>query len=164
MSVIVKLSDGVEWALHCCVNLALLEPGTSVTAARLAAFHDLPTAYLNKHLQALAREDIVTSTRGPGGGFRLARPAAGISLLDVVVAIEGRQPAFRCTEIRAQGPSGSWGTAKVACTIDTAMRTADRAWRESLAGQSIADLVATFVSRYPSMPRRIEEWFGSAHA
>ena len=50
-----KMSEGVEWALHCCLNLALLEPGQAVTAARLAAFHDLPAAYLNKQLQALAR-------------------------------------------------------------------------------------------------------------
>ncbi|WP_436500097.1 RrF2 family transcriptional regulator [Actinokineospora sp. HUAS TT18] len=162
MSRVVKLSDGVEWALHCCLNLAVLEPGTAVTAARLASFHDLPTAYLNKHLQALAREGIVSSSRGPGGGFRLARPAAEITLLDVVVAIEGRRPAFRCTEIRAQGTSGSWGSAKAACTIDTAMRSAELAWRESLAGQSIADLVETFVGRYPGAPGRFEEWFTRA--
>lgn len=66
----------------------------AVSAARLAAWHDLPAAYLNKQLQALARAGIVTSTPGPRGGFRLARPLDAISLMDVVAAVEGpRRPS-----------------------------------------------------------------------
>src|SRR5262245_10368019 len=127
------MTDGVEWALHCCLNLALLEPGTAATAARLAAFHDLPAAYLNKHLQALVRAGIASSTRGRGGGFQLAKQPSKISVLDVVVAVDGPEPAFRCTEIRADGPAGSWGTVRAGCTIDTAMRRGELAWRRALA-------------------------------
>jgi Rrf2 family protein len=156
-----KMTDGVEWALHCCLNLALLEPGTAATAARLAAFHDLPAAYLNKHLQALARAGITSSHRGPGGGFRLAKQPSQISVLDVVVAVDGREPAFRCTEIRADGPAGSWGTARTVCTIDAALRRGDLAWRRALAEQTVADLVDAYVRRYPAMPGRINDWFAS---
>ena len=46
-----RMSQGVEWALHCCLNLAWT--GTPVPASRLAALYDLPPAYLNKQLQAL---------------------------------------------------------------------------------------------------------------
>lgn len=156
------MSEGVEWALHCCLNLALLAPDETVPAARLAAFHDLPAAYLNKQLQALARAGIVSSVPGPKGGFRLARNPSRITLLDVVAAIEGREQAFRCTEIRAQGPSGSWGTTQALCTIDAAMRKAEVAWRKALAEQTVADIAATFERRYPAMPRRIGNWFATA--
>jgi Rrf2 family protein len=157
-----KLSEGVEWALHCCLNLALLDSDEAVTVARLAAFHNLPAPYLNKQLQALARAGIVASVPGPRGGFRLARDPSRITFLDVVVAIEGQLPAFRCTEIRAEGPSGSWGTTQATCTIDAAMRTAEVAWRKALAAQTLAEVVATFARRYPAMPRRISEWFSTA--
>ena len=66
------MNEGVEWAMHSCVNLSWL-PGEAVTAKRLAAFYDLPTAYLNKQLQALTRAGILTSVSGPKGGFQLAR-------------------------------------------------------------------------------------------
>jgi Rrf2 family protein len=157
-----KMGEGVEWALHCCLNLALLGPEAAVPAARLAAFHDLPAAYLNKQLQALARAGIVASVPGRGGGFRLARDPSRITLMEVVTAIEGSQAAFRCTEVRAQGPSGSWGTAQAMCTIDAAMRKAELAWRHTLAEQTLADIVATFQRRYPAMPGRIGNWFDTA--
>lgn len=158
------MGERVEWALHCCFNLGFVGPDVAVTAARLAAFHGLPAAYLNKQLQAMARAGIVESSQGPGGGFRLARSPQQITLMDVVTAIEGPDPAFRCTEIRERGPAGMWGTSQRACTIDAAMRQADLAWRRSLAGQTVADLMATFQNTYPAMPDRIKDWFTTAHA
>jgi Rrf2 family protein len=155
------MSAGVEWALHCCMNLGFLGPDEAATAARLAAFHDLPAAYLNKQLQALVRAGIVASVPGPHGGFRLARHPRKITLLDVVTAIEGPQPAFRCAEIRGQGPSGAWGAPQAACTIDAAMRKAELAWRQALADQTLAGISATFERHYPAMPDRIRNWFTS---
>lgn len=73
-----RMSEGVEWAIHSCLNLTWLEPGEAVTAARMAAFYALPAAYLNKQLQALARAGILTSTPGPRGGSG-SREAPGTS-------------------------------------------------------------------------------------
>jgi Rrf2 family protein len=157
-----RMGVGVEWALHCCVNLGFLRPGEAATAARLAAFHDLPAAYLNKQLQALARAGIVASVPGPGGGFRLARQPERLTLLDVVTAIEGPQPAFRCAEIRGQGPAGASGTSPAACTIDVAMRKAELAWRQALAGQTLADIMAALERSYPTMADRVHGWLASA--
>src|SRR4051812_25635459 len=98
-----QLGTGVEWALHTCLNLSWIEPGRPVPATTLAGLYDLPSAYLNKQLQALARAGILTSVSGPRGGFTLGRGPAEISMLDVVVAIEGGQEAFRCTQILRQG-------------------------------------------------------------
>jgi DNA-binding IscR family transcriptional regulator len=81
--------------------------------------------------------------------------------LDVVTAIEGPSPAFRCAEIRAQGPAGAWGRSQAACTIDAAMRKAELAWRRALADQTLADINATFERTYASMPDRIRDWLTS---
>jgi Rrf2 family protein len=137
-----KLSDGVEWSIHCCTVLALLPEGTALPAARLAEFHGVPAAYLAKHLQALARAGIVESAQGPKGGYRLAKRAGDVSLLDVVVAVEGDEPAFRCTEIRQRGPAGmAPSNYKVPCGIARAMWRAEDAWRASLREQTVADIV-----------------------
>lgn len=138
-----KLSDGVEWALHCCTVLALLPDEAALPAGRLAEFHGVPGAYLAKHLQALARAGLVESAPGPGGGYRLARPAATISLLDVVEAVEGSEPAFRCTEIRQRGPAAVAPSAyRVPCGIARAMWRAEDAWRASLRDTTIGDVLA----------------------
>ena len=138
-----RLSQGVEWGLHCCTLLALVPPAKTVSAARLAEFHDVPPAYLAKHLQALAQAGIVAADPGPRGGYRLRRPADEISLLDVVLAVDGDQPAFRCEEIRQRGPAACGPEAyRRACGIALAMARAELAWRDELKRTSVADLVA----------------------
>jgi Rrf2 family protein len=138
----VKLSQGVEWALHCCTVLALVPPGHTLPATRLAEFHEVPPAYLAKHLQALARAKVIAADPGPKGGYRLARPADQISVLDVVLAIDGDEPAFRCEEIRRRGPSACGPEAyRRPCGIALAMGRAERAWRDELRGTSVTDLI-----------------------
>jgi Rrf2 family protein len=148
-----RMSEGVEWALHSCLNLTWLPGGRAVPAAKLAAFYELPAAYLNKQLQALARAGIVTSTPGPRGGFQLARNPEKITLLDVVVAIEGADEAFRCEQLLKQGP-GADATVdyRQACLVSQAMRRADLTWRRELASQTLADLKAQVEERYPATP------------
>src|SRR5918992_5119980 len=118
-----RMNEGVEWALHSCLNLAWVGTDQPLTAAKLAAYHDLPAAYLNKQLQALARAGIVSSTPGPRGGFQLARGPEQITLLDVVVAIEGPEEAFRCDELLKRGPGADPAVDyRQACLVAQAMR------------------------------------------
>ncbi|MEV5614004.1 Rrf2 family transcriptional regulator [Streptomyces sp. NPDC052225] len=158
-----KLSGGVEWALHCCVVLtAATDP---VPAARLAQLHDVSPSYLAKQMQALSRAGLVRSVQGKTGGYVLTRAAAEISVLDVVQAVDGASPAFVCTEIRQRGP---FGTPPEACTkpcpIARAMASADAAWRESLRAVSVADLVGS-VERDsgPDALPGIGAWLDAAH-
>lgn len=141
-----KLSDGVEWAVHVTTILAVLPPDKALPAARLAEFHGVPAAYLAKHLQSLSRAGILESVQGPHGGYRLAKPAAQISVLAVVEAIDGVEPAFRCTEIRRRGPAAQIASAyPLPCGIHRVMSSADAAWRASLRAVSVADLVESVV-------------------
>lgn len=145
------MSEGVEWALHSCLNLSWLPPGQAIPAAKLAAFYDLPAAYLNKKLQALARAGIVSSTSGPHGGFLLARSPAEVTLLDVVVAIEGPDEAFRCEQLLKRGPGADPDVDyRQACLISQAMRRADLAWRRELARQTLSDLRSDVERQYPA--------------
>ena len=162
MSRIVKMGRGVEWAVHCCLNLAWVGPDDAVTVTRLAAFYELPVAYLNKQVQALVRAGIASSVPGPRGGFRLARPPDRISLLDVVTAIEGPDPAFRCAEIRQQGPFGGDPEGLTGrCLVDQAMRHAELAWRRELANRTLASLTEAVQRDAPGVPDRARRWFAA---
>jgi Rrf2 family protein len=157
----VRLSEGVEWGLHCVTLAALLPPGSALPAARLAEFHGVPTAYLAKHLQALSRDGVLEAVPGPRGGYRLARPADAITVLEVVEAVDGAEPAFRCTEIRRQGPTRVPAREyRFPCAIHAVMDRADSAWRAELARTSIAAVVAMLATSAP--PLALEQglrWF-----
>jgi Rrf2 family protein len=136
-----KMSAGVEWAVHCCVVLS--QADGPVSAQRLAEFHGISRTYLAKTLQALSRAGLVKTTEGRVGGYGLDRPPADLTVLDVVLAVEGDAPAFRCTEIRQNGPFGAPDHAcKRPCIVARVMADAEQAWRASLARVTIADLAS----------------------
>jgi len=157
----VRLSEGVEWGLHCVTLAAVLPPGAALPATRLAEYHDVLAAYLAKHLQALSRAEVLEAVPGPRGGYRLARPATAISVLDVVEAIDGVEPAFRCSEIRRRGPARLPAREyRVPCSIHVVMDRADAAWRRELARTSIADLVGMVATSAPPLAlERGLRWF-----
>ncbi|MFC4588272.1 RrF2 family transcriptional regulator [Sphaerisporangium corydalis] len=155
------MSEGVEWALHCCLTLDWLGGDRPVPTARLAAGYELPSAYLNKQLQAMVRAGLFTSTAGARGGFQLARPLDKITLMDVVTAIEGPDDAFQCMEIRQRGmgaeaPSRQF---KVPCAVTTAMRKAELAWRRALAAQTLADVRASAERHSPDLGAGVRRWY-----
>ena len=67
-----RMSDGVEWALHVSAVLVAVPPDKGLTAAKLAEFHGVPGAYLAKHLQALTRAGVFEAVPG-----RFAEAGAG---------------------------------------------------------------------------------------
>lgn len=136
-----RMSDGVEQAIHSVAMLTGLPPDGVLSAAALATFHEVSPSYLLKHLQALSGAGLLTSVPGPTGGYRLAKAADEISLLDIVLAIEGPAPAFRCAEIRQRGPNPLPGKPTAPCGINAAMLRAERVYRDELAKVSIADVL-----------------------
>jgi Rrf2 family protein len=155
-----KMSEGVEWTAHACALLAALPPGMGLPAATLAEFHYLAPAYMAKHMQALARAGVVESVRGAGGGYRLARPAAEITLWDVLQAIEGDEPPFRCSEIRQQGPCpGPASDFRKPCEITAVFRKAETAWRAELKSVSLAAIAAEVARKAtPARRAQLTQW------
>jgi Rrf2 family protein len=89
----VRVSAKVDYALRASVELAAAQGGDDPTrpvkADALAQAQDIPVKFLENILQGLRQAGIVVSRRGPEGGHLLARPAAEISLADVIRAIDG---------------------------------------------------------------------------
>ena len=144
------MGRGVEWAVHSCVNMAWTPAGEAVNSARLAEYYKLPSAYLNKQLQALVRAGILGSVSGPRGGFHLARRPENVTVLDIVLALEGAEPVFRCDGILANVPDADSEQNFVrTCLISQAMRQAELAWRQALARQTIAGIADSMERRFP---------------
>jgi len=137
-----------------------------VPAVKLAEFHGLPAPYLAKAMQQLAAAGIASSVPGRRGGYRLARSADDITLLDIVDVVDGDAPAFRCTEIRRRGPSAVPARYySPRCGIAAAMWDAEQAYRDSLARVTIA-MIAEGVRR-DSPPEALDKgrrWLASALA
>ena len=109
------LSQTAEYALRALVLLAERPAGSSARVGELAEALDIPQNYLSKTLHALSRTGVVTSTRGKGGGFALARPASEISLFDVVDPFDrlGSRPSClmgqgECSEAEACAAHHTW--------------------------------------------------------
>ncbi|NUP50525.1 MAG: Rrf2 family transcriptional regulator [Catenulispora sp.] len=151
-----KLPTSTEWVLHCATSLAQLSPGDTASAAQLAQYYDLPAPYLAKQLQALTKAGILAASTGPRGGFRLARPAADITLLQIVEAVDGAAQPYECREIRQQGRGAlPREDCQDTCILAAKMADAHRVWRASLAAVSLADILDELPSGAPARTRRI---------
>ena len=84
-----RLSKGAEYAIRGVLYLSLQPRGKVAYIDEVCKDQDVPKAYLAKIFQTLSKKGLLISTRGPGGGFTLAKPPSEISVLDVVEAMEG---------------------------------------------------------------------------
>lgn len=157
-------SAGVEYGIHCLL-LLLNEQGESREASvrDLAELQGVPQEYLAKVFTKLARAGLVAATEGVRGGFRLARPAAQISVLDIATAIDGAKKIFDCREIRErcvlfEGSAPSWAT-EGTCAIHAVMISAQKRMEETLAQQSILDLGQRFGRKAPAQfGEQLNDW------
>ena len=145
-----KMSDGVEWGVHVCVALGRRLPAdAALPAAKLAEYHGVPGAYLAKHLQALAGAGILATVKGARGGYRLARPAAEITVLEVVEAIDGDEsavPLQRDPPARPGGDAGRVSTRRCAASTRRSPEPTTRG-APSSPGRRIADLFIGLLQR-----------------
>ena len=126
------LSKTIEYSLRAIVWLAA-HPGNPQTNLQIAEATLVPTGYLAKVMQSLGRGGLVTAQRGKRGGFLLARPARGISVLDVVNSVEPIQRIRTC-------PLGIHGShlCPLHKRLDAAMAMIEKAFCDT----SIADVLA----------------------
>jgi Rrf2 family iron-sulfur cluster assembly transcriptional regulator len=96
------LSQTAEYALRTVLYLADRPAGGVARVEELAARLEVPRNYLSKTLHRLAREGVLSSTRGKGGGFRLAIPPDRLPLLRVIAPFDDMSGARRCLLGRPQ--------------------------------------------------------------
>lgn len=78
------------------MHLAALPSGAAANSESIAERTKVPQGYLSKVLRDLVVAELVTSQRGPNGGFTLAREPSRISMLDVVNAVDPIQRILKC--------------------------------------------------------------------
>lgn len=84
-----RVSAKVDYALRASIELASREADWPVTGETIATAQRIPLRFLENILLELRRAGLVDSRRGPEGGYMLARPAAEVSLADIIRAIDG---------------------------------------------------------------------------
>lgn len=130
------LNQTSEHAIRALLFLAQQPAEASVSADRVAEALGAPRNYLSKTLHVLARLGVVTSTRGPAGGFRLAVPAAELSLAAVVERFEPARPNRVC--LMSDRPCSD----DTPCAAHAAWSSVCRGMSEPLRCTTVADLLA----------------------
>jgi len=158
-----QISKGVEWACHAAALMSALPHDKALNAEALARYHEVPAAYMAKQLQALSKAGIVHSSRGARGGYRLAKPPAEINLWDITAAIEGVKPAFKCMEIRQNGPCPARkDSCETPCSIAASFIVAETAFRDSLKSVSLMTIALGVMGiKTPEETRQLLAWIAN---
>jgi Rrf2 family protein len=143
-------SRSAEYALRAVVHLAALAPGEYALVKTIAAETGIPSHFLAKILQELARDGFLKSSKGPGGGFRLGQTADEISMLRIVEAVDGAGRFERCI-----GGSPECND-RALCAMHDSWKGLRSRIIEYLGGTSVADLAKALDEkrRLLARPRR----------
>jgi len=91
-----RLTTKGRYAVTAMVELALNQDKGRISLAEIAERHGISQSYLEQLFASLRRRGLVDGTRGPGGGYRLARRRTDISVADVIDAVDESVDATRC--------------------------------------------------------------------
>jgi Rrf2 family protein len=89
MQHVLRISRKIDYGLRAMIYLSSIQSGMVVPFREIARRMDVPEDFLAKILKTLVDQGLVRSTRGPHGGYALARAPDDISFLDVIEAVEG---------------------------------------------------------------------------
>jgi Rrf2 family protein len=112
-----RVSARVDYAVRALVQLAADDSAVPIKAEHLATSQQIPPKFLLEILRQLKQKKLLVSRRGPEGGYVLARPAAEISIADVIRAVEGPLATVRDVspaQLTYEGPTESLMTVWVA--------------------------------------------------
>ena len=129
-------SRSCEYALQAVLYLAQESQGKPVVLQEISTALNIPYHFLSKVLQVLTRDGIVSSYKGPNGGFALGRAASEISLVDIVRAIDGEAFLEGCvlgfSSCSEESP----------CPVHHSWKQAKEIMHEMLRDKTIAELSA----------------------
>ena len=91
-----RLTTKGRFAVTARIDLALRQSSGPVTLAAISQRQQISLSYLEQLFGKLRRHELVESTRGPGGGYTLARKAGDITVADIVVSVDEQLDATSC--------------------------------------------------------------------
>jgi FeS assembly SUF system regulator len=136
-----RLSSMADYAVVTMSAAARHCGGARTSAAELAGETGLPLPTVHKVVSLLSRAGLLRSIRGAGGGLQLARPAAAITLADIVEAVEGPIALTACVE-HGRHDCALEGT----CGVQAHWGTVNSAMRGALAGIPLTQLAQAHVA------------------
>ena len=110
-----RLSTKSRFAVTAMIDVALREDRGPVSLAAISERHHISLSYLEQLFSKLRQHALVESTRGPGGGYSLARSAEKISMADIVAAVDAP------SEEEARSEAGSWMNSDLWSTLNAKM-------------------------------------------
>jgi Rrf2 family protein len=133
------LSNTCKYAVRSVIYLSVYgEEGKKLGIKQIAPALDIPTPFLAKILQTLVKHNILISTKGPNGGFGLARSAEEITLMDIVEIIDGMAIFDTCL-VRNSTCSDD-----EPCGLHATVTAVRKELRNSFENQTINDLASEF--------------------
>jgi len=132
-----QLSTRGRYAVMAMAELAGHGDARPVPLAAIAEHQQISRPYLEQLFARLRRQGLVQSVRGPGGGYRLARPARELSVADVVMAVDEPLRATRCANAATGCMKGG-----VRCLTHDLWEETGRQIHDYLAAVSLADVLA----------------------
>jgi Rrf2 family nitric oxide-sensitive transcriptional repressor len=130
-----RLTLWTDYALRTLIYLAMKERDLA-TIGEIAGSFEISKAHLTKVIHRLAQQGYVQAVRGKGGGVRLGRPAAAISIGEVVRDNEESLAVMGCLE------QAGFCRIERCCVLKDALQEATRAFMRVLDGLTLADLIA----------------------
>ena len=91
-----RLTTKGRFAVTAMVDLALRHKGGPVTLSAISERQHISLSYLEQLFGKLRRHNLVSSVRGPGGGYNLARPLNAMSVADIILAVDEPLDATQC--------------------------------------------------------------------
>lgn len=149
-----KLSTKGRYAVTALADIALHGgtpedgEGARVSLSEIAERQDISLAYLEQLFARLRRAGLVESVRGPGGGYRLARPAAEMRISDVMAAVDERLNAMGCGGDPERPCSGS----QAQCLTHDLWEQLSAHVHVFLSRTTLADVVASRMVPCPAVP------------
>lgn len=131
-----RVSAKTDYAVRALIELSGRTGGDPVSADELGRLQDIPSGFLQSILADLRRAGIVASQRGQSGGWRLARPAAEVTVADVIRAVDGPLVSVHGQRPEAVGYNDA---AKALQLVWIAARSSLREVCERVTLQSLAD-------------------------
>ena len=135
-----RLTTKGRFAVTAMVDLAMRQTRGPVTLAAISERQHISLSYLEQLFGKLRRRKLVSSVRGPGGGYRLALPMQSITVADIVIAVDEPLDATQC------GGKENCADDKRCMTHDL-WATLNKKMHEYLSSVSLADLVAQQAAR-----------------
>jgi Rrf2 family protein len=130
-----QITRAGEYGVMGLMHLARRRPGQRTMIDEVSRQESIPKSFLAKIFQSLVKAGLVSSLRGPGGGFALARKPADIPVLDIIEAVEGRIVFQRCKMSRPDCEHVG------GCALCSLFERAQDGLKDALTRTTLADLI-----------------------